>query len=75
MIKLIMHLKNLNIYLLLNMFIMLNLNKCKCQNIVILLYFMIKKFFFMCYFETNCIKMMINVKNVKTVFFLYYNIY
>ena len=30
MIKLIMYLKNIDIYLLLNIFIILNLNKCKC---------------------------------------------
>ena len=33
-----------------------------------------KTFFFMCYFKADCIKMMINIKNIKTVFFLYYSI-
>ena len=28
-----------------------------------------KTFFFMCYFKADCIKMMINVKIVKIVFF------
>ena len=74
MIKLIMCLKNFNIYLLLNILIMLNLNKCKCQNISVLLYFIIN-FFLMCYSKTDCIKLMIIIKIIKIIFFLYCSSY